>query len=241
MYFYLRSQCLMSTFVVIRLFYSVSSCPYGKEGLVGDKICNSPWLMNQLVTVERVRTATGRKQCWFCLYWSFTTTFFGVLRCFGVFWTISDIVFKADILPTNDFFERQVSCASPTNPFLGQLQCRSDIEYEYWKWSALRYITSLPCKTKPRVGKLSKSRCNPCWTSKNGWYKDLKLLVHACMVGLKKLPVKQVILLLWPFLCWMVLWLVIYPKFALACHFCPVISWFIACTLRTKVIGKVLE
>ena len=182
MYIYLRSQCLMSTFVVIRLFRSVSSCPYGKEGLVGDKICNSPWLMNQLATVERVRTATGRKQCWFCLYWSFTTTFFGVLRCFGVFWTILDIVFKADILPTNDFFERQVSCASPTNPFLRQLQCRSNTEYEYWKWSALRYITSLPCKTKPRVGKLSKSRCNPRWTSKNGWYKNHKLLAHAHMV-----------------------------------------------------------
>ena len=186
MYFYLRSQCLMLTFVVIRLFHSV-------------------------------------------------------LCCFSVFWTISDIVFKADILPTNDFFERQVSCASPTNPFLRQLQCRSDIEYEYWKWSTLRYITSLPCKTKPRVSKLSKSRCNPRWTSKNGWYEDHKLLAHARMVGLKKLPVKQGILLLWPFLCWMVLWLAIYPKFALACHFYSVISWFIACTLRTKVISKVLE
>ena len=67
MYIYLRNQCLMSTFVVIQLFRSVSDCPYGKEGLVGDKICNSPWLVNQLATVERVRT-TGRKQCWFCLF-----------------------------------------------------------------------------------------------------------------------------------------------------------------------------
>ena len=49
MYIYLRSQCLMSTFVVIRLFRSVSGCPYGKEGLVGDKICNSPWLMNRVL------------------------------------------------------------------------------------------------------------------------------------------------------------------------------------------------
>jgi len=166
----------MSTFVVIRLFRSVSGCPFGKEGLVGDEICNSPWLMNQLATIERVRTATGRKQCWFCLFWRLTTTFFGVLRCFGVFQTISDIVFNADILPTDDFFEWQVSCASPTHPFPRQLQCRLDIEYEYWKRSALRYITSLPCKTKPRVGKLSKSRCSPRWTSKNGWYKGHKLL-----------------------------------------------------------------
>ena len=87
----------------------------------------------------------------------------------------------------NDFFKRQVSCASPTNPFLRQLQCRWDIEYEYWKWSALRYITSLPCKTKPRVGNLSKSRWNPCWTSKTGWYKDHKLLAHACMVWAEKI------------------------------------------------------
>ena len=40
--------------------------------------------------------------------------FCGVLRCFGAFQTISDIVFKADILPTDDFIERQISCASPT-------------------------------------------------------------------------------------------------------------------------------
>jgi len=86
MYIYLRSQCLMSTFVVSRLFRSVSGCPYGKEGLVGDEICNSPWLVNQLATVERVRT-TGRKQCWFCLFWRLTTTFFWM--CFGVFRTIS--------------------------------------------------------------------------------------------------------------------------------------------------------
>ena len=126
MYIYLRNQCLMSTFVVIQLFRSVSGCPYGKEGLVGDKICNSPWLMNQLATVERVRT-TGRKQCWFCLFWRLTTFFWG---CFSVFRTISDIVFKADILPTDDFFEWQVSCASPTHPFPRQLQRRSDIGYE---------------------------------------------------------------------------------------------------------------
>ena len=74
---------------------------------------------NQLATVERVCTATGRKQCWF-----YPTFFFGggggggggggVLRCFGVFWTISSIVFKADILSTDYFFERQVSFVNPT-------------------------------------------------------------------------------------------------------------------------------
>ena len=38
----------------------------------------------------------------------------GVLCCFGIFWTISGIVFKADILSTDNFFELQVSCASTT-------------------------------------------------------------------------------------------------------------------------------
>ena len=134
MYIYLRSQCLMSIFVVIRLFHSVSGCPYGKEGLVGDKICNSPWLVNQLATVERVRT-TGRKQCWFCLFWRLTTTFFGSASVSSG--PYADIVFKPDILPSDNFFERQVSCASPTHPFPWQLQRRLDIGYEYWKGSAV--------------------------------------------------------------------------------------------------------
>ena len=98
--------------VVVQLFRSASSCPYRKDCLFSDKICNSPWLVNQLAAVERVRTARGWKQCWFCLFWKLTTTF--LPRCFGIFPTISDIVFKADILPTDNFFERQVSCASLT-------------------------------------------------------------------------------------------------------------------------------
>ena len=161
----------MSTFVVIRLFRSVSGCPYGKEDLVSDEICYSPWLVNQLATVERVRT-TGRKQCWFCLFWRLTTTFFGCVLASS---RPYHIVFKPDILPTDDFFEWQVSCARPTHPFPRQLQ-RKDIGYKYWKQSALRYIISLPYKTKPWVGKLSKCRCSPRWTSKNGWYKGHKFL-----------------------------------------------------------------
>ena len=61
---------------------------------------------------------------------SFLKTYNIFWGCFGVFRTISDIVFKADILPTDDFFEWQVSCASPTHPFPRQLQRRSDIGYE---------------------------------------------------------------------------------------------------------------
>ena len=52
--------------------------------------------VNQLATVEGVRTATGRKQC--CFF--FLTCLGVVLRCFGVFRIISGIVFKADILST---------------------------------------------------------------------------------------------------------------------------------------------
>ena len=67
--------------------------------------------------------------------------FGGVLHCFGVFWTISGIVFKVNILSTDYFFKWQVSF----RPFPRQLQRRSGIGYEYWKWSALRNITSLAC------------------------------------------------------------------------------------------------
>ena len=116
MHIYLRSQCLFWYLLwssCIQLFRSVSDCPYGKEGLVGDKICNIPWLMNQLATVERVRTMTGRKQCLFVISEDLPH-FLEVLHCFGVFRTISDIVFKADFLPTDDVFKQQVSCTSPT-------------------------------------------------------------------------------------------------------------------------------
>ena len=64
--------------------------------------------------------------------------FWEVLCCFGVFWTVPGIVFKADILSTDDFFERQVSCASPTLSV--SAAATAAIGYEYWKRSALRNI-----------------------------------------------------------------------------------------------------
>ena len=45
----------------------------------------------------------------------------------------TDIDFKPDILPTDDFFEQQVSCVSPTHLFPWQLQRQLDIGYEYWE------------------------------------------------------------------------------------------------------------
>ena len=80
---------------MIQLFRSASSCSYRKDGLVGDKICNSPRRVNQLATVDKFPTVTGQKQYWFCYSEDLPQHFLGVLRCFGVFRTISDIVFKA--------------------------------------------------------------------------------------------------------------------------------------------------
>ena len=159
----LWSSCFVQSLVV----------PTGRRALL---VIKSATVHGLWISLQRVRTATGWKQWRFLFSEDLPWHFLGVLCCFGVFRTISDIVFKADFLPTDYFFERQVSCASPTHPFRRQLQRRSDIGYEYWKPSVLRYIMSLPCKTKPRVGKLRKSRCSPRWTSKNGWYKGHKLL-----------------------------------------------------------------
>ena len=131
-----------------------------KDGLVGDKICNSPWLVNQLTTFEKVYTATGQKQCWFCLFWR--------LQYHNIFW---GRCFIASVSPRSyqTWFSTQISCQLTTFlndrlvasaqhfPFLHQLQHRSDIGYKYWKRSTLRNITSLACETKPTLCKLSKT------------------------------------------------------------------------------------
>ena len=54
----------------------------------------------------------------------------GVLCCFGVFWTISGIVFKPDILSTDNFFELQVSCVSTT--FYASATATAQIRYQIW-------------------------------------------------------------------------------------------------------------
>ena len=122
--------------------------------------------MNQLATVERVCTATGRKQCWFYLFWRLTTFFFfvwvGGLGCFGVFWTISGIVFKAISCQLMTFSNDRLVARARPFPFLQKLQCWLDIGYEYWKRLALRSITNLACETKPTVA------CN-AWFA-NAWF-----------------------------------------------------------------------
>ena len=178
-----------SWFVVIRLFRSASSCPYRKDGLFGGKICNSLWLVKEFNRLKAVLGFVSSED----LPWHF----FGVLLHFGVFRTISDIVFKADILPSDDFFEWQVSCASPTLSFQWQLQCWSDIGYKYWKWSALRNITSRACETKPTVCKQKQMQSS---LNEQEWMVQSSQLnsAHAHGLAWKKLPLKQWILLLWP-------------------------------------------
>ena len=146
---------------MIQVFRSVSSCPYRKGNLFGDKTCNSLWLVNQCATVRRVHRTVEN-----CVTFVFSEDlhdiFLWVLRCFGVFRTISDMFFKASILPTCNFFEQQVSCASNTLSIsMAPAALNEYIRYKYWKRLALRNITSLACETKQTVSKLSESRCNP--------------------------------------------------------------------------------
>ena len=79
--------------------------PHRKDGLFGDKICNSPWLVNQLALLKEFAQQQVENSAGF-VFSEDLPTFFGVLRCFGVFRTIPDIVFKANVLPTDDFFDR---------------------------------------------------------------------------------------------------------------------------------------
>ena len=115
--------------------------------------------------LERVRTATGQKLCWF---WRLTTTFFGAVSLFQHLLDRIRHGFHGDILPTYDFFEQQISCASLTFfRFCGSCNV-IDIGYEYWKQSVLWNVTSLACEPKPTVCKLSKSRWSLLRASVNG-------------------------------------------------------------------------
>ena len=95
-----------------------------QDGLFGDEIYNSQisLLLLKEFAQQQVESSAG-----FVFSVNFNaTTFFlrgrwggggGAHHCFGVFRTIADMVFnnfKADILPTCDFFEWQGSCTSLT-------------------------------------------------------------------------------------------------------------------------------
>ena len=97
-------------------FRSVSSCPYRKYGLFvdtnlqqSDGLVPHEWAHNHGGSIQRLCAATNGG-----LFWSVKTynIFFWVICCFGIFWTISDIAFKINILPTCDFFDTLVLQAS---------------------------------------------------------------------------------------------------------------------------------
>ena len=138
---------VFSILVVIQLFRSASSCPYRKkDGLFGNKICNSLWSSSQPLkefTQQQVKSSAG-----------FIRHFWGVLRCFSVFWTISGIVFKADILSTDYFFKRQVSFVNPTLSV--STAATAPIEYRTWILKAIGAVEH----NEPGL-------CAP-WTTKNG-------------------------------------------------------------------------
>ena len=105
----------LSILIVIQLFRSVSSCPYRKDSLFVDTNLQQGFVpQNELATLVKCLKSLHSNRwkpsiCFLCklLVLSSLKTYddiFRVLCCFGIFWTISDIVFKADILPTCDFF-----------------------------------------------------------------------------------------------------------------------------------------
>ena len=94
--------------------FSLYSCPFRMDGLLVIKsttVCGS-WISSQpLKEFEQQQVKSSA-----VIFFLFRglTTFLRVLHCFVVFWIISDMVFKAGILSTYDFFEQRVSCTSPT-------------------------------------------------------------------------------------------------------------------------------
>ena len=77
--------------------------------------------MNDSATLAEVLKEFAQQQIEGCSGFvfpeEFSKQFLLGLQCFNIFWTILDNVFKADILPTCDYFERQV-IVSQTRPFL---------------------------------------------------------------------------------------------------------------------------
>ena len=98
--------------LVIQLFRSVSTCPNRKDGLLLTQICNIPRESAheacKQFAQQQIESCAG-----FVISNTLTQHFLQVLHCFGIFSTILDMVFKAEILQTCDIFERQASCTSP--------------------------------------------------------------------------------------------------------------------------------
>ena len=157
---YLCRQCLMSTFrYLLWSSYSVQSLvvPTGEMVFLSIQICNS-WGSCTLWISSQPLKEFAQQQVESCAGFVFSehNICFLMLCCYGVFWTISDMVFKPISCQLMNFSnDRLVAWA---RPFQFSWQCWLDIRYEYWKWSALRNRKDLPCETKPTV--FAKSRCS---------------------------------------------------------------------------------
>ena len=122
MHIYLCSHAVpygdFSILAVIQLFCLVSSCPYGKDSLFVntdlqqlESLVPGEWARNHGGSLQRVCTAMGVRLFWHCVLWRlYSNVFFWVFRCFGVLhcfvvlWTVSDIVFKTYFYTSCDFF-----------------------------------------------------------------------------------------------------------------------------------------
>ena len=133
------SQCLMLTFQHLWSSCSIQSLVISKGRMV--------FLLTQISTVWWPCASWMSLQPWQIVFKQFAQQqmegcrlmiCFWVLRCFSIFWTVSDIVFKADVLPTGLF-----TWKTP--------QHRSHIRFECWKQSAQQNRNSLVRETKPTV------------------------------------------------------------------------------------------
>ena len=113
------SQCLTSTFQYL-LWPSCSTqslvVPTRRMVFLLTQICDSlrGWYLVNELTAKILHSNRWKAVL---VLSSLKDYFLWLLHCFGIFWTISDIVFKADILPTcyfSDLSETQVSLASQT-------------------------------------------------------------------------------------------------------------------------------
>ena len=114
--------------LVIKLFHSVSSCPYRKDGLLLIQIRNSwrvLYLMNQLAPNHGEAfnfKEFAQHQVESCAY----------------FVLYHDIFFKYFIASaTSGPFQNVFQGVAQAQPFLFQWHYRSHIAFEYWKRSAL--------------------------------------------------------------------------------------------------------
>ena len=156
------ASCQLLILVAIQLFHSLSSCPYRKDGLYSDTNLQQSedlvYLVNQFATVcteAAVLVLSSLK--------TYHDTFF---ECFVTSVSSRPYQIKANNFPTYDFYDRQVSCTSPTLSIQAlsiPQQHRSDIGMSTgsnWHYGTERIL--LVRLSQQFVSKSkSKSRCSP--------------------------------------------------------------------------------